>query len=165
MGNLRNITFAAGMVLPLFAVSSALAGPCSDQIAAVSRILGAHPNVSGSPTTGTLNGAGPSDKSSAAVSNTAAQTKGTTADGGSLKGDSGNREMTAAASSTATSPEDVRRQQAGVATMADAPDAKTPNQHVAQATQQLDRARMLDAKNDPTCHEAVDQASQLAKSD
>jgi hypothetical protein len=165
MGNLRNITFAAGMVLPLLAVSSALAGPCSDQIAAVSRELSAHTDVSGPPTIGTLNGAGPSDKSTAPASDTSAQAKGTTSDGNNLKGESGSREMTAAASNTATSPEDVRRQQAGVPTMADSPNAKTPNQGVAKAAQQLDRARMLDAKNDPACHEAVEQASQLAKSD
>jgi flagellar biosynthesis/type III secretory pathway M-ring protein FliF/YscJ len=165
MGNVRNTVFAAATMLPLVVAAPALAGPCSDQIAAVSRALSGYPNVSGSPTTGTLNGAGASNKSNAPAPNNAAQAKDTTASGGSLTGESANREMNAAASNTATSPEDVRRQQAGVPTMADDPNAKTPNQRVAQATQQLDLARALDAKNDPACHQAANQANQLVKPD
>ena len=144
------------------AACPALAGPCSDQIAAVSRALSSYTNVSGSPTTGTLNGAGPSEKSTAAAPDKGAQAKDTTANGSKLTGESGNREMNAAASDTATY---VRRQQQGVATMADAPNVKTPDQRVAQAAHQLDLARALDAKNDPACHQAANQADQLVKPD
>jgi hypothetical protein len=165
MGNMRKLAFAMGTALPLTVGGPVLAGPCSDQIAAVSRALSAYPDVSGSPTTGTLNGAGASDKSTAPARDTSAQAKDTTASGGNLTGESGNREMSAAAGNTATSSEDVRRQQAGVPTMADAPNAKTPNQRIAQAARQLDLARELDAKNDPACHQAADQANQLVKPD
>jgi hypothetical protein len=166
MGNFRNCACLSAASLALLAASAlrpAMAGPCSDQIAEVGRALSAHPSVAGSPTTGTLNGSGPdAAKSTAQAPNTAAQAESTTAKGSKLGGDSGNREMNGAASNVATSPEDVRRQQAGVPTMADAPNAASPDGRLAQASQFLDRARALDAKGDPACQAATEKARQLA---
>jgi hypothetical protein len=160
---LKSMSLASFLTLAT-AAAPAIAGPCSDQIMQISRTLSQHGSVSGSPTTGTLNGAGPdSAKSSAAQPNTQAQADGTSSKG-KLNGDSGGKEMSAASSNVATSPEDVRRQQAGVPTTADNPSAKTPDQRVAQAQMQLDRAKALDAKGDTACRDAAQKASQLANS-
>jgi hypothetical protein len=165
VGTVRNIAVAAGMALPFMAGGPALAGPCSGQIAAVSRVLSAYTDVSGPPTTGSQNAVGSPEKSAGPAPDIRAQAKDTTANGTILNGESGRREMNAVASTTATSPEDVRRQQAGVPTTADARNVKTPDQRVTQAAQQLDLARALDAKNDPACHQSANQANQLVKPD
>jgi hypothetical protein len=90
----------------------ALAGPCSDQIAELSRMTGGGANPA---TTGATSSPGttPGD---AAPTGTGKQT---------AEQRSGTREMSAVAGQIATSPEDVRRQQEGRPTTAQAADQAT----------------------------------------
>lgn len=157
---MRHVVWFA--VATLCVAGPAVAGPCSDQIAGIARTISQTSVVSGAPTTGTLNGAAPgADRKTASAPNAGAQSEQTTAAGGTLGGDSGNREMNRTASNVATSPTDVRRQQAGLPTQADAPGVKSSDEKLVAAKAQLDKARMLDVQNDSSCHSAADAAQKM----
>lgn len=153
----------------------ASAGPCSDQIADLGRKLAQNPSL-GPPTTGTLTGSNPGNAPSTAPQPGAPPATGTSADN-RVGGTAGTKEVNAAVGNTvATSPQDVRRQQEGLptaATVAAAGSSKSvettpgqggntmPNDRMSQAKMELDRARMLDQKDDGACKQAIEHTQQL----
>ena len=142
--------------------SVAHAGPCSDDISALSRKLSQNSALGGEPTSGTLNGSGSgSAAGNAANPDQKALNKGTTADG-KVGGEAGMKEMNAASGQVATSSADVRRQQAGVPTTANAPGTPTPNDKMSEAKMELEKARALDAKGDASCAASVARTKQLS---
>ena len=72
---------------------------------------------------------------------------------------SGTREMSAVAGQIATSPEDVRRQQEGRPTVAQAADQAATRLPAAKA--KLDQARLLDEKGQAGCMGLVNEARSL----
>jgi hypothetical protein len=138
-------------------LSLALAGPCSDQIAELSRVTsgGASPNTTGSTVNpgGTVVGNLGAGATTAAKPGEASQpgTGRETADGRS-----GTREMNAAAGQVATSAEDVRRQQEGRPTVAQAADQASQRLPLAKA--KLDQARSLDEQGNAGCAALVNEA-------
>jgi len=120
----RNMRIAAaGACLALGAAlvpAGASAGPCSNDIAELSRILSASPALgAGTPTTGALAGGMPGNTPSPAgggggsATPSPDRTAGTSADN-RQGGTAGTRELNAAVGNQiATSPDDVRRQLAG----------------------------------------------------
>ncbi len=155
----------------------AAAGPCSDQIAELGRKLSQSPSL-GAATTGTLTGSNPNNAPGASSAASAApQPTGTSADnrvGGTL----GTKEANAAVGNmVATSSQDVRRQQEGLPTAAAVAGAGSgksvettpgqasgagPNDKMSEAKAELEKARMMDAKDDGACRGAIDRARQLA---
>jgi hypothetical protein len=161
---------------------AAAAGPCSDQIAELGRKLSQSPSL-GPATTGTLAGSNPNNAPGASPAASAApQPTGTSADnrvGGTL----GTKEANAAVGNmVATSSQDVRRQQEGLPTAAAVAGAGSgksiettpgqggpgqasgvgPNDKMSEAKAELEKARMMDAKDDGACRGAIDRARQLA---
>jgi hypothetical protein len=151
-------------------VGVALAGPCSDQIAELSRLT----SGGGAPaTTGATSGA---PSGSGAISNPGATTVGgagaagaaaapgmkpgeaSEAGTGKQSADqrSGTREMSAVAGQIATSPEDVRRQQEGRPTTAQAADQASERLPLAKA--KLEQARLLDEQGNAGCMNLVNEA-------
>ncbi len=73
----------------------------------------------------------------------------------------------------ATSSQDVRRQQEGLPTVAAAGSGKSvettpgqgssaaPNDRMSQAKMELEKARQLDQKDDPSCRGSIDRTRQL----
>lgn len=138
------------------------AGPCSDDISALSRKLSQNSALGGAPTSGTLNGSGGNTTAgNAANPDQKALNKDTTANG-KVGGDAGMKEMNAASGQVATSSVDVRRQQAGVPTAANAPGTPTPNDKMSEAKMELEKARALDAKGDSSCAASVAKTKSLA---
>jgi len=147
-------------------------GPCSDQIADLGRKLAQSPSI-GPVTTGTLSGSNPGSAPTAGGSEPGAPaTKGTSADN-RVGGTAGTKEFNAAVGNNiATSSQDVRRQQEGLPTAA-AGSGKSvettpgkgssamPNDRMSQAKMELEKARMLDQKDDPACSGAIDRTKQL----
>lgn len=121
------------------AVAPALAGPCSDDIAELSRRLSSNPTLGGTPTSGALSGAEPGHSpapagggaaggSPSTNANSPGRAAGTTADQ-HQGGTAGTREMNASVGNqVATSPEDVRRQQQGQPTAAAMAETGRPAQ-------------------------------------
>jgi hypothetical protein len=169
------------------APAGASAGPCSNEIAELSRILSASPALSGSPTTGALAGGMPGNAPSPAGNGGGSatpspdRTAGTTADnrqGGTV----GTRELNAAVGNQiATSPEDVRRQQQGQPTAAAAAEmgqraqsdrqrvevvpgapgaAPGTDERMARAKADLETARALDGRDDGSCRDAITRVRQ-----
>ena len=162
----------AAFMLP--AVASA--GPCSDQIAELGRKLAQSPAL-GPVTTGTLSGAAPGSIPTPAPGGTAPApvTTGTSADN-RVGGTAATKELNAAAASVATSADDVRRQQQGLPTAAQVAAAGSgrsvettpgqgsspkPDDRMSQAKMELERARMLDQKDDRACSASIDRTRQL----
>lgn len=171
---------AAGACLAaLAAMPAAYAGPCSDQIAELGRALSQSPAL-GPATTGTLTGAAPGSApqpgaAPAAQGAQAPATAGTSADN-RVGGTAGTKEVNASVGNlVATSPQDVRRQQEGLPTAAAASDAARnqvetskpasaaaqPDDRASQAKMELERARMLDSRDDRSCTDAVNRTRQL----
>ncbi len=152
--------FAATLVL---GQAAALAGPCSDDIAALGKALSQSPQM-GPATTGALAGSGPDAQLKPATGQTPATPplQGTTAQG-KLGGEGGTKEMNAVSGQVATSAQDVRRQQSGLPTMATDPNAKLSDsdQRMSQAKMALEQARSLDQKNDASCKDSVGEAQKL----
>ena len=165
----------AALGLAAMLPSAAMAGPCSDQIAELGRRLG-QSSALGPVTTGTLTGSGPGS-TPPVVSGTAPApvTTGTSADN-RVGGTAGTKEINAAAANIATSSDDVRRQQQGLPTaaaMAAAGSARSvettpgqgssaaPDDRMSQAKMELEKARMLDQKDDRACSASVDRTRQL----
>ena len=133
-------------------LSVAVAGPCSDQIAELSRLTSAGPGPTttgatspGATTVGDV-GARPGEASQAGTGRETAD------------GRSGTREMSAAAGQVATSPEDVRRQQGGQSTVAQAANQASDRLPLAKA--KLDQARLLDEQGNAGCMALVNEARQ-----
>lgn len=167
---IRLATLAAGTALGTLlalaaAPGTALAGPCTDQINEVAKSL-VNDSSMGAPTTGTLTGTAPGAIKPATPSAGAAESKETPpapslAEGGKTGGEAGMKEMNAASSQVATSPQDVRLQQQGQPTTAQGgtPDAAADKMSMAKT--ELDRARMLDAQGSNDCAGALDKARQM----
>ncbi len=129
----------------------------------------------GPATTGALSGGAPGTIKPNQQANAQASTAGTSAGSGKFGGTGGTREMDAASNQVATSSEDVRRQQAGQPTMANAagsasngaetkPGSSAPpteGDKASQAKMDLAQARALDAKGDQSCMAAVKRAQAL----
>jgi hypothetical protein len=140
----------------------ALAGPCSDQIAELSRLT----SGGGVPaTTGATSGAAPVNPGAATVGSAGAAgaagaKPGEASDPGTGKQTvdqrSGTREMSAVAGQIATSPEDVRRQQEGRPTSAQAADQASERLPMAKA--KLEQARALDEQGNAGCMALVNEA-------
>ncbi len=157
--------------LSALAAPAANAGPCSDGIAELGRKL-APTAALGPVTTGTLSGTVPA----ATPQPGAPQPTGTSADN-RVGGTAGTKEANAAVGNlVATSSQDVRRQQEGkptAAAMAAAGSGKSvetvpgqggssePNDRISQAKMELEKARMLDQKEDQSCHASLDRTRQL----
>lgn len=189
VGASRGAATALGACLALgaaLAPSGALAGPCSGDIAELSRTLSASPALGGTPTTGALSGAGPGNAPSPTGSGGSAapspdRTAGTSGSG-RQGGTAGTRELNAAVGNQiATSPEDVRRQQQGQPTAAAAAEAGQraqsdrqrvevvpgtpgaapgPDNRAERAKAELETARALDARDDNACRDAVTRVRQ-----
>lgn len=180
---LRGTGLVAGGCLALGAGLTpvgALAGPCANDIAELSRVLSASPALGGTPTTGALAGAGPGNAPSPSSTGGGAapapdRAAGTTAEG-RQGGTAGTREMNATVGNQiATSPQDVRRQQEGRPTAAaeaeagqrarsdrervevtpGTPGGSGSDDRAARAKGELETARALDARDDGGCRDAV----------
>jgi hypothetical protein len=149
----------ASGVLISSGLSTAVAGPCSDQIAELSRVM----TGGVSPTT---TGATPSPGGATAGNVGAAGMAGTRPGEASVPGTgrqtadqrSGTREMSAVAGQVATSPEDVRRQQEGRPTASQAADQASERLPLARA--KLEEARLLDQQGNAACMTLVHEARQ-----
>jgi hypothetical protein len=147
------LLLASGALIA-FGVGIASAGPCSDQIAELSRVTsgGASPMTTGatsSPgaaTVGNVGGAGakPGEASDTGTGKQSADQRG------------GTREMSAVAGQIATSPEDVRRQQEGRPTASQAADQAS--ERVPMAKAKLEQARLLDEQGNAGCMALVNEA-------
>jgi hypothetical protein len=141
----------------------ALAGPCSDQIGELSRLTtgGASPTTTGATSTPVNPGATTvSGAISAGSAGAAASKPGEASDPGTGRQTadqrSGTREMSAVAGQIATSPDDVRRQQAGQPTASQAADQAS--QRLVTAKAKLDQARVLDEQGNAGCTALVNEA-------
>ena len=149
----------ASGVLVAPGLSVALAGPCSDQIAQLSRLTtgGASPT-----TTASTSGSGAASNPGATTVGTAGSKPGeaTQPGTGTQTADqrSGTREMSAAAGQVATSAEDVRRQQEGRPTLAQA--ANQASDRLPTAKAKLDQAQLLDQQGNADCMKLVNEARQ-----
>lgn len=150
------------------------AGPCTDQIAELGRKLSQSPAL-GPVTTGTLAGSGPGSVAAPAAQPGAPSASGTSADN-RVGGTAGTKEINAAVGQVATSSQDVRRQQEGLPTAAAVAaagppksvettpgqsTAAAPNDRMSEAKMELERARVLDQKDDSACRGAIDRTRQL----
>jgi len=149
----------------LIAPGIALAGPCSDQIAELSRVTsgGASPSTTGATTSPAVNPGGTTVSNAGSTAGSAgasAAKPGESSDPGTGKQTadqrSGTREMSAVAGQIATSPEDVRRQQAGQPTASQAADQAS--QRLPMAKAKLDQARALDEQGNAGCMALVNEA-------
>ena len=133
----------------------AIAGPCSDQIAELSRVTsgGGAPTTTGAVATppASAGAAKPGEASASGTGKQAADQR------------SGTREMNAAAGQAATSPEDVRRQQQGQPTTAQAADRASERMPMAKA--KLEQARLLDERGDAGCMTLVNEAREAMKAE
>ena len=158
---------------------AAAAGPCSDGIAELGRKFAQSPAL-GPVTTGALTGSNPGSAPAGVPQPGAPGTTGTTADN-RVGGTAGTKEMNAVSGLVATSSDDVRRQQQGLPTAAAvaaagsnksvettpaqaqaASNRAKPDDRMSQAKMELERARMLDQKDDQACRGAMDKARELA---
>jgi hypothetical protein len=150
---------------------AALAGPCSDDIAAIGKQLSQSPAL-GPVTTGTLSGS-----VNATSQPATANTKGTSADN-RVGGTAGTKEVNAASANVATSDADVRQQQMGHPTAAastssgksveTAPGSQTasagaPDDHMSRAKMAWQKAVDLNAQNNDSCKGAVNEARDALK--
>ena len=168
---MKTATIYAGLSVILLAAAPAvaMAGPCTDDIAAIGKQLSQSPSL-GPVTTGTLSGS-----HSASANDQAAATpdKAGTSASNRIGGTAGTKEANAASSNVATSDADVRQQQAGHATAAaqassgkgveTAPghqtaDSNSQDDHMARAKVAWQKAVDLNAKNDDSCKSAVAEA-------
>ncbi len=172
--NTRHL-LAAGLCFAL-APGVALAGPCSDQIAELSKTLSQNPSLGGSPTTGALTGSNPGSAptNAPAVDPT---TKGTSADN-RMGGTGATKELNSVSSQVATSSQDIRRQQEGLPTAAataamhdkksveTAPklgQAPSSDDRMSMAKSELQNAVALDKKDDSLCLDSVLRVRNMMK--
>ena len=174
----RNAILAGftGLAFSLSA-GTAMAGPCTDQIAELGKALSGSAAI-GPVTTGTLSGAAPNSAPSASGQPGAPSATGTSADN-RVGGSAGTKEANAAVGNlVATSSQDVRRQQEGLPTAAavaasrDKQSVETapqlgsggqPSDNMSMAKLELEKARMLDQSGDQACMGSIDKARQLSR--
>ena len=159
----------AGCAAIALSSGAAFAGPCSEQITALqqslsSRDAGAGPvqMKAGSGTSSQISEAGSSVRNTAEASRTAAEVR------AAGKGSGSDRigptdAMGGATGGSAASAQDVRLQQQGQPTQAEAAQNGTPaaamgEDKLQKVAADLDRARSLDGKNDSGCVGAVNDA-------
>ena len=159
----------AGCAALALSSGTVFAGPCSQQIAALqqnlsSRDAGAGPVQTGSPSgvSRQISEAGSSVRSTPEASATAAEVRSSGQGSGSNRvGPTG--AMGEATAGSAASAQDARLQQQGQPTQAEAarngtPAAAANEDKLQKVTAALDRARVLDAKNDSACMGAINEA-------
>ena len=166
----------AGCAVVALSSGTAFAGPCSEQIAALqqslsSRDAGAGPvqMKAGSGASSQVSEAGSSVRNTAEASRTAAEIRGTGKGSGSDRVGPTDA-MGRATGGSAASAQDVRLQQQGQPTQAEAAQNGTPAAAVGEDKLQkvaadLDRARSLDGKNDSGCMGAVNDAKKDMSTD
>ena len=174
----HRLLLSATIITALATSAPAWAGPCSDDIATLGRQLSQKPQL-GPATTGTLTGSNPGSTPGSGQA-PATDAKGTTASqDAKIGGTAGTKELDAASNNVATSPADVRRQQLGKPTAAQAaatgsgsdethPGSQASNMsaqddHVSRAKTAWQQAVDLNAKNDPACKGAVAKAQDALK--
>jgi hypothetical protein len=147
--------------------AAASAGPCSEQITALQRSMSARDAGAGAVqttrnTSEQVSEAGSSHRTTPEASRSAAEVRTTGQDGGA--GRTGPTDtMSRATAGSAASPQDVRLQQQGQPTQAEAaqsgrPAAATGEDKLQKVAANLDRARSLDRNNDSGCLTAVSDA-------
>ncbi|WP_132249628.1 hypothetical protein [Methylobacterium segetis] len=143
----------AGLALACL-TTPVLAGPCTEQIAAVAKQLESSP-AAGAAVTGSVSGSVAETKSDARTSRdktAATESAPSLNKDGRTGGVGGNDEVNAAAADRATSAADVRRQQEGKPTAAANPAAAgNADSGESRAKNLLAEARALDAKGDDAC--------------
>ncbi len=161
----------AGCAAVALSGGAAFAGPCSQQITALQRTLSSHdagagPVHTGEDTTKQISEAGSSVRGTPEATRGPAEIRGQS--GSDRTGPTST--MGRATGGSAASSQDVRLQQQGQPTQAEAMQNGTPaaaagEDRLQRVTADLDRARMLDAKNDSTCMGAVDDARKAMATD
>ena len=154
----------------------ALGGPCSSQIADLEQHLSSRDAGAG-PVLGTTSGTGAQNQISEAGSSTRSTTEASHIASEVHAGDSSGSNrigptgaVGAATAGAAASPQDVRLQQQGRPTQAEAATNATPataagEDKLQKVMADLDRARELDGKNDSTCMSAISDARKVMNSD
>ena len=154
----------AGCAAAALCGGTAVAGPCSQQIASLERTLSSRD--AGSGPVQTQPGTGPTDQISEAGSSSRTTSEATRSPSEVRTGNAHvgpTVAMNQATAGSAASSQDVRLQQQGKPTTAEAARNGTPAAAAGQDKQQrvaadLGRARDLDRKNDSACAAAVDDA-------
>ncbi|HET6198626.1 MAG TPA: hypothetical protein VFE12_22870 [Acetobacteraceae bacterium] len=159
----------AGCAVAALSSGAAWAGPCAQQITALQRTLSSQDAGSGPVQASQDNAA--SRQASEAGSSTRATSEASRSPaevGTSAQGQGGDRAgptgtMNRATAGSAASAQDVRLQQQGRPTQAEAarngtPDAARGDDKLQKVAADLERARSLDRKNDSSCLSAVDAA-------
>ena len=144
-------------------IADASAGPCTQQIADLKKAMATSPSM-GAATTGVISGTVNRTNGGASEANTArdASTNSGKAESRGV-GAGGTKDVSAAAGQIATSPEDVRRQQQGMPTQAQAPNVKDDAaDNGTEAKNKLQAATDLDAKGDAGCSGPLDEAKKLS---
>ena len=149
---------------------AAFAGPCSQEITALQRSLSSRDAGSGTVQTGSGSGtssqiseAGSSVRSTSEASRSAAEVRGMGQDSRSTERVGPTGAMGQAAAGSAASAQDVRLQQQGQPTQAEAARSGTPaaaagEDKLQRVAADLDRARRLDLQSDSGCMDAVNDA-------
>ena len=149
----------ASSALIVLGTGMASAGPCSDQIAELSRVT---TGGAAATTTGAISPAAGAPAGNVAGVGPAGTKPGESSEAGTGKQTadqrSGTKEMSAVAGQIATSPEDVRRQQEGRPTASQAADQASDRLPMAKA--KLEQARVLDDQGKPECMALVNEARQ-----
>lgn len=140
------------------AAGPALAGPCTDGIAEVSKAMARDPSLGGGVVSGALAGSGPSGPE---APNPRRDQNPTGDTSGVKSGDGATKELNAVSAGVATSPADVRRQQEGRPTAAQEADRETTRDRMSLAKTELEKARGLDSAGDAACQASLQQARVL----
>jgi len=136
-------------VLLLLSVAPAHAGPCTDAINNLSKVMASRDA-----------GSGPTVGAASSQSSTTAQSQ-----GGSTQQHPPTATISKETEGRAASPQDVQRQTAGQPTAAEQSQRATSGTTQQTAVEALNRARTLDQQgNEAECMAAVQQAKQLAGS-
>jgi hypothetical protein len=149
---------------------AAFAGPCAQQITALQKSLSSRDAGAGPTRTQADNGpssqiseAGTSVRGTSEASRGAAEVRAKGGQGGGSERVGPTETMGQATGGSAASAQDVRLQQQGRPTQAEAarngaPTGARAEDRLQKVTADLDRARRLDAKNDSACTAAVEDA-------
>jgi hypothetical protein len=133
-------------VLLLLSAAPANAGPCTDAINSLSKVLASRDA-----------GSGPTAGAASSHSGTAAESQ-----GGATQQHPPTATISKETEGRAASPEDVQRQTAGQPTAGEQSQRSTPSTTPQSAAEALNRARMFDQQgNESQCMSAVQEAKQL----
>jgi hypothetical protein len=138
-----------------FGVPGAVAGPCAQQIGQLEKALSSKDAGSGPVSTG--------NASPAASIGGQTGHRAPAHEVGTQQGEKTGptKSMNQASSQTATSAQDVRRQQQNEPTAANATGAVPAQDRTAKIEAALSRARQLDGQNNADCKNAVNEAQQM----